>query len=80
MRSRNGFAWSPFGGGTSSDDLESLLEKAITPSPPTKTSFVLPLLLDDDDEPEEESTTKRTLNEKDLPPSVKEKLERKRRK
>ena len=78
MRSRNGFAWSPFGRGTSSDDLESLLEKAITPSPPTKTSFVLPLLLDDD-EPGEESTTKRTLNEKDLPPSVKEKLERKRR-
>lgn len=34
---------------------------------------------DDDDDELEETSTKRTLNEEDLPESVKEKLERKRR-
>ncbi|MBR2773398.1 MAG: hypothetical protein IKD73_00210 [Selenomonadaceae bacterium] len=65
-RSPFGLGWSPL------DDL-------VTPPQPRTTSFVLPLLLDDD-EPEEETTSKRTMSEKDLPPSVKEKLERKRRK
>ncbi|MBQ6757665.1 MAG: hypothetical protein IJP42_01060 [Selenomonadaceae bacterium] len=64
-RSPFGVGWSPL------DDL-------ITPPQPRHASFVLPLLLDDD-EPEEEKTSKRTMSEKDLPPSVKEKLERKRR-
>ena len=65
---------SPFGAGWSP------LDDWRTPSPPRRASFVVPLLLDDDEEPEEETTSKRTMSEKDLPPSVKEKLERKRRK
>lgn len=64
---------SPFGAGWSP------LDDLITPPQPRHASFVLPLLLDDDDEPEEETTSKRTMSEKDLPPSVREKLERKRR-
>lgn len=72
LGSSSGFTWSPF-------SKKSLLEQMMTPSPPRSSDFVLPLLLDDDDDPEETST-KRTMSEKDLPPSVKEKLERKRRK